>query len=228
MFAFFKHCRKAKLTSYRPEDVKIPAGARYKGKGILQPDALRILFAVDTTMYRGKVVEDYYINAYRFAALTGLRPGELLGLQWSDIQGDTVNIRRAINIYGETTRGKNQNAVRSFVLSSQAAAVLAAQREITGRRISDSVFDIENEKQLYRRWKMYCNANGLPAVSPYELRHTFVSIVKTLPEGEIKGLVGHSQNMDTFGQYGHALTDDAARTAKAVEDRFTQLLESKP
>ena len=43
----------------------------------------------------------------------------------------------------------------------------------------------------------------------YELRHTFVSVVKTLPAGEVKGLVGHSQDMDTFGVYGHTLTGEA-------------------
>ena len=49
-------------------------------------------------------------------------------------------------------------------------------------------------------------------------------MVKTLPEGEIKELVGHSQNMDTFGQYSHALTGDAENTAQAVNAAFLKLL----
>ena len=71
---------------------------------------------------------------------------------------------------------------------------------------------------------MFCAANGLEPVSLYELRHTFVSVVKTLPEGEIKPLVGHSQDMDTFGQYSHVLTGDAENTARAVNAAFVKLL----
>ena len=54
--------------------------------------------------------------------------------------------------------------------------------------------------------------------------HTFVSVAKTLPAGEVKDIIGHSQNMDTFGQYGHALTGDAQRAAQAVNAAFAQLL----
>lgn len=221
--AFCKYCRKAKLSTFRPEELEIPAGARLKGKTILQPDALATLFSVDTTLYRGKRVHDDYIHAYRFQTLTGLRPGELIGLRWDDIRGDTVNIVRAVNIEGETTRGKNDNAVRSFTLSDLARAVLNAQQEATGH--SGSVFKLETERRYYERWRIYCRSNGIPPTSVYELRHTFVSVVKTLPEGTIKPLVGHSQNMDTFGQYSHALSGDAANAAQAVNDAFLQLLQ---
>lgn len=34
-----------------------------------------------------------------------------------------------------------------------------------------------------------------------------------MPAGEVKGLVGHSQSMDTFGIYGHALQGEDAVTA---------------
>ena len=73
-------------------------------------------------------MHDDYINAYRFQLLTGLRPGELLGLRWADIKGGTVYISRAVNILGEETQGKNQNAIRAFALSERARAVLDEQR----------------------------------------------------------------------------------------------------
>ena len=215
--AFCKYCRKAKLSTFLPEDVQIPASAR-----VLQPADLVKLFSIDTTLYRGKRVHDDFIHAYRFQTLTGLRPGELLGLRWTDVQGNTVNVRRSINIHGEETQGKNQNAIRSFVLSGLARAVLEQQREATGTR--ESVFEISSELYYWKRWQAYCKANGIDRISVYELRHTFVSVVKTLPEGEIKELVGHSQNMDTFGQYSHALTGDAENTAQAVNAAFLKLL----
>ena len=220
--AFCKYCRKSKLSTFLPEDVQIPAGACYKGKKVQQPDDLLKLFSIDTTLYRGKRVHDDYIHAYRFEVLTGLRPGELLGLRWADIKGDTVNLSRAINVKGRETHGKNENAVRSFVLSDVAKAVLDAQRAVTGR--CESVFCLETERRYYKRWKVFCAANEMEPVSLYELRHTFVSVVKTLPAGEVKALVGHSEDMDTFGVYSHALTGEDTATAKAVNATFLKLL----
>ena len=86
------------------------------------------------------------------------------------------------------------------------------------------MFRILNEQHYYKRWKTYCAANGLTPCSLYELRHTFVSVVKTLPAGDVKALVGHSADMDTFGIYSHTLTGDAAHTAQAVNGVFLQVL----
>ncbi len=62
--------------------------------------------------------------------------------------------------------------------------------------------------------------NNIGAVTPYELRHTFVSVMKTLPAGEVKELVGHSMNMDTFGTYAHYLDGNDERTAQSVSTAF--------
>lgn len=173
--------------------------------------------------YRGKVVEDAYINAYRFQVLVGLRPGELIGLRWEDVQGATLLVKRSVNVFGEETRGKNENAVRSVPLSALAMYVLEKQRKMTGQN-TGSIFEIRNEQHLYKRWRTYCTYHELTPCSLYEIRHTFVSVVKTLPAGEIKALVGHSQDMDTFGVYSHELAGDDQRTAQAVNDAFAKLL----
>ena len=81
--------------------------------------------------------------------------------------------------------------------------MLEDQRTLTGG--GESVFCIEREPQYYNRWKTYCKTHGLTPISLYELRHTFVSVIKTLPAGTVKPLVGHSQDMDTFGVCAHAL-----------------------
>lgn len=224
MRAFCKYCRARKLTTFNPEGLRVPAGARLKGKTILQPDALKTLFSVDSTLYRGKRRRDDFICAYRFEVLTGLRPGELLGLRWSDVQGATITVRRAVNVLGEETQGKNENAIRAFVLPNFAQSVLEQQREVTGT--GESVFDIKSEGYFYKRWQVYCKANGIPKVSLYSLRHTFVSVVKKLPAGEVKELVGHSEDMDTFGVYSHALVGEDVTTAQSVNDIFKKLLDN--
>lgn len=218
---FFKWCRKNRYTDYRPDDVEISASARNKGKRVLQPAELATLFSSTETTFNGKPMEDPYIYSYRFAVLTGLRPGELRGLKWEDIAGNVVHVRRAINIHGEETHGKNENAVRSFVLSDQAAEALQKQREQGNP--GEYVFPLPPHALHYNAWKNYCRHNGITPISLYELRHTFVSIAKTLSEGEIKPLVGHSKNMDTFSVYGHELSGEDAATAQKVTAIFERL-----
>ena len=50
--ALCKFCRAAKLTTFNPEGLRVPAGARLKGKKVLQPADLLTLFNVDTTLYK--------------------------------------------------------------------------------------------------------------------------------------------------------------------------------
>ena len=110
------------------------------------------------------------------------------------------------------------------MLPNFAQSVLEQQREVTGT--GESVFDIKSEGYFYKRWQVYCTANGIPKVSLYSLRHTFVSVVKKLPVGEVKELVGHSEDMDTFGIYSHALVGEDVTTAQSVNDIFKKLLDN--
>ena len=116
IMSFMKFCRKNGLSKNIPEDISIPRVADYKTKRILQPDELKTLFTVNTTLHRGEPVQEPYVYAYRLQVLYCLRPGEMGGLRKSDRTGDIVQIRRSINIQGETTHGKNENALRSFAL----------------------------------------------------------------------------------------------------------------
>lgn len=221
--AFFKFCRRRKVTVLLTEDLTIPAGSKRPNKSILQPTDLIKLFNSSTTMHRGKLAQEEYINAFRFEVLTGLRPGELIGLRWEDIHGSTIHLRRAVNMYHETTEGKNRNAVRTVELPAMALAVLDEQRHITGS--TGTVFDISGTQTYRNHWNRYKAANGLSDVTPYELRHTFVSVAKVLPEGQVKAIVGHSLNMDTFGIYGHELAGEAGEIAQEIDGAFAKILQ---
>lgn len=229
--SFIKYCRTIeRVTTLMPENLQIPSGARLKGKSILQPQSLTTLFSVDTTLYRGNLIPDPYIHAYRFAVSTGLRPGELVGLWYGDFgKSDTVKIRRSINTDCEATQGKNSGAIRSFILCPQAKKAFEDQVALLrslGIRLNYNtpLFQLDTQRTYYAYWKRYCASNNIPHISLYEMRHTFVSVVKYLPEGLVKPLVGHSRSMDTFGDYGHELRDDAKATANEVGTLFSKLL----
>ena len=230
--SWIKFCRKSKYTSLFIEDLNVPKNAPVKEKKILNPDELKILFSQSNTLLNGEAEYDLFVNAYRFQALTGLRPGELIGLMWSDIVGNTVFLQRAINVNGEVTGGKNENARRQFDLTETAANILREQERILSEKgiESEYVFPTQygepvKERTYYDRWKKYREHNGIETpVTPYELRHTFVSIVKALPEGHLKQLVGHSKDMDTYGVYSHNFGNDRAAAAVMVQDIFDKII----
>ncbi|PWL41354.1 MAG: hypothetical protein DBY45_10085 [Clostridiales bacterium] len=225
MISFVKYCRIRRATNLSFEDLSIPKDARSKPKNILQPKDLQILFTVDTTILNGKRKFDEYVYAYRFQVLTGLRPGELLGLRWTDICDNIVHVNRSINVDGDVTKGKNENALRRFIMSPQAQEVIEKQRELYVDE--DSVFGITNMRNYHKRWKKYCNVNGITPLSLYELRHTFVSVTSSLPEKYIKTLVGHSKNMDTYGVYGHEVEGEQNLIASKIGEVFNDILNVK-
>lgn len=193
----------------------------------MQPEDVVKVFTQDETVLRGRRVKDRYIHAYRLQILTGIRPGELIGLDiqrsLADLSKNVLHIWRSVNIYNEETEGKNKNAIRDVVLSPMAKYEIVAQLLQVGKA-AGSLFEIESEATYRKRFARYCESNDIPYVSPYEMRHTFISIAQKLPEGELKALVGHSQVMDTFGVYGHEVKGYKEDTAARLEDIFHVLL----
>lgn len=231
LFAFVKYCRKEKATTLFPESIEIPKGARKSEKHIAAPNDLKTLFSRDETTYYGKPVFDRCIHAYRFAVITGIRPGELLGLQWSDVSGDKLTIRRAVNDVGEVTPGKNDNAQRTLSIKGMAKDELDAQRAMLAGEglISQYVFpDVDanffQQKHFRDLWYRYCEHNGIAKITPYELRHTYVSINDEMPDGLKKQALGHSANMDTEGVYGHQKAGDLDRIAEYSSDAIKKII----
>ena len=231
IMAFMKYCRKCKYTTLHPEFITIPKGAHVGIRTILQPEDLKKLFASEEGTYRGKPCVEPFIHAFRFAVATGMRPGEILGLKWRDVGECRVFLSRAVNVHGEETTGKNDNARRAFNLNEISKAILDSQKahqRALGIKsewvFTDDAGEQPSEDRYYRHWIAYCKHNSIVRISAYEMRHTFVSVVKGIPEGYLKQLVGHSTSMDTYGVYSHELSDDSKQAAALVAEIFGKLL----
>lgn len=98
----------------RTNNIRIPSTAKKGKKQALDVVSLDILFSESQAPYNGTVCQDSLIYAYRFNVVTGMRTGELMGLEWGDIDDNYIHIRRAINAKGITTSGKNEFAARDF------------------------------------------------------------------------------------------------------------------
>jgi integrase len=231
MTSIVKFARKNKYTTLIVENVTLPRNAPVGERTILQPEDLKILFSNDKAIINSALRKEPYINAFRFEVLTGMRPGEIFGLQWADISNGVVSIKRSINSDYEETHGKNKNAVREFVLTELSQSVLDDQRAelLKAGMISKFVFpdkygDAIHTRTYYKHWVRYRDYVGISTATPYELRHTFVSIVKPLPVGLVKAVVGHSVAMDTYGTYGHEVDGEKIETANLIQAQFKKIL----
>ena len=231
---FLKFCRRSKMTTLVCEDLIIPKNAPKGERSILQPADILTLLSEDTYITpSGRQKQEPCIYAMRFQVLTGLRPGEVLGLRRRDVdlKAGTVTISQAINYYGEITDGKNENAQRTFALNPLTESVLRKAME-NSAIVSPYVFHDDYgepfREHLYNKHlKRYCECHGMKSVTAYELRHTFVSITQHLDLSELKSLVGHSAAMDTLGTYAHELDGERQATARKVYDIFIKALEKE-
>lgn len=219
--ALYLHARKANIKMVEPIGLTIPRAATKGKRKILGKDDLKKLFADDS----------YFAPMFQFIVLTGLRPGELCGLQNTDLKGNTLSIQRARNVQKETTTGKNENARRTITLPSDAISALKKHRR--QRKVSQWLFCSENgsqldERALYSAWRRLETKLKIGHVSLYELRHTMISLVKDdLPLPMLKQVVGHSGSMDTLGTYGHEVDGEMDAAADVISCKFRELLKGK-
>ena len=147
------------------------------------------------------------------------------------------------SVYGNTredaltvthTHGKNDNARRTFMLSKRAQKILSDQEELLKQEgvISSFLFPEQNgqhtnQQNMRRAWSRFKKHNGIVAATPYEMRHTFVSVNKDMPEGLKKMVIGHSKDMDTEGTYGHEMQGDMERAAEYIDAAFDKWVNTK-
>lgn len=141
-------------------------------------------------------------------AYAGPRPREPFRLLWEDIGVDTILMCAT----------KTRKRFRTVDLLSPLAQDLAEWRMACGRPPSSApVFtNAAGEpwgEEDYRRWRKHhfkpaANAVGLEELVPYDLRHSFVSLL--LREGqspvEVADQLGHSPQM-TLNTYGHVIRE---------------------
>lgn len=160
---------------------------------------------------------------------TGMRRGEILGLQWKDIDfnGKTIHVRHnAVVKEGETTVSgdmKTQAAKRNLPLSEELEIWLAERKKASH---SQYVIAMENHKPLtksaYRSmWKLIERELPDTHITAHILRHTYITRLfeAGLDIKEIQYLAGHSTIDMTLKVYTHYnRRSREARTAEKVRE----------
>jgi integrase len=147
-------------------------------------------------------VTDGVMRAYlEIAFNTGMRSGEILGLQLSDFGADGfIRIKRT-RTRGTIGQGKNSNALRKIPYSKY---LLDRAREIQPK---DNIFifgKIDDAMKLRHQWSTACKKAGVKKIKLYATRHTFATLMlkeKIVSINELATLLGHSSPKITLQHY---------------------------
>lgn len=217
------HCRN------EPRTRKRTAGTEEKEAVALTTQQQELLIEAATTAWG----MDVFLE---LDAATGARRGELLGLQWSDIQGNRLMIGRSLSQVGQQVflKEPKNRKFRAVTIPKSALEALNAHRRHQ-QPYRDQFGD------SYRGNFIFCNPDGSPlkpdtvsaavsllcrklklpkGASLHTLRHTHGShlLAAGVPLTDVSKRLGHANPHVTATVYAHALPDHDDLAAQAWED----------
>lgn len=161
---------------------------------------------------------------------TGIRRGELMGLQWRDIdfENQTVSIQRNVSYTPEcgvvVDTPKTATSVRLIPVIPSVLEMLAAYQEQQNTTKDSFLFPSDKGSKIARdpnsvtrRVKRFMKNNGLPDMSPHDLRHSCATLL--LNNGadikSVQEILGHADASTTLNFYVRAdLNQMKAATSK--------------
>jgi integrase len=189
-------------------------------------------------------------RAYIVTGLTcGLRPGELLGLRWEDVDfdGGVIRVRKCLKALPDPVTGKRRLVVadlkteqsRRTIQMPRLAAValrelrtdqarwklkLGAAYDLRGMGLvfTDRAGAPRWPQDVRRYFGVLCERAAIGQWTLRELRHTFVSVLSDsgVDIEKIADAVGHVNSMITKVVYRHQIADKVTVAATAMDAIF--------
>ncbi len=210
----------------------LPSGTSRKSSAMTLAQVGQLLGSGLTPWWRAFVIT---------GVMCGLRPGELTGLRWQDVDftEKLIRVRYALtDADGALVLAdlKTERSRRTLVMPAAAAAALralrteqAAERLRLGGAYADMDLVLCRADGRPRRrqsvdvgFRRVCKRAGLGAFQPRELRHTHVSVLSDagVDMEVIADSVGHVNSTVTKVVYRHQIADKVARAAAAMDQIF--------
>ena len=140
------------------------------------------------------------------ALRTGMRQGEIKGLQWSSIdwQNMNVTVRHSRCDRARDIVSPKNNRIRHIPLDIDVCEMLHKRKRNTGYVFTDAKEKPFDHKRLTYRLEKVCKRAGLRRITWHVLRHTFAShlAMKGVPLHTVQALMGHSTIIMTM-RYAH-------------------------
>lgn len=169
---------------------------------------------------------------------SGCRRGELLGLEWRDVDfaNCLISIRRTScytpdrGTYTDTT--KTEQSKRTLKLPQEVMDILCELREFqlrqadifgdkwveSGRLFTKETGEPQHPNTSYHWLEKFCARNGLPFYGLHSFRHLFASLLvgNGVDIVTVSGVLGHSAVSTTSNIYCHMLEDARVRASDTV------------
>jgi len=184
-----------------------------------------------------------YYTAIYLAATTGMRKGEVFGLEWSDINFESGVLSISHNLVGinKIETPKTASSFRNIKLASETIAVLKDWQKYQqnfaidfGKKAFKNTFNlvftntvgnsISVDNFLHRYWKKICNeANTPKGFTFHGLRHTFATmLLQKVNVKVVSEILGHSDVAMTMRVYAHALPSMQEVAVQEIEKIFKE------
>lgn len=155
--------------------------------------------------------DGYLKNFIGIMSRTGMRPGELTALRWTDIDFDNKIIKvRRTRILGKNGPPKKKASVRDIEMLLGVKEFFQAQFELTGNNSNGDVFLNSSNEPFYshdfiaKQFKSLLDKNDKRYL--YQLRHSFATMM--ISEGEdilwVSKMLGHKSSDITLKAYAKA------------------------
>ena len=171
------------------------------------------------------------------ALYAGLRRGELLALQWEDVDTTKgrVHVSRSWDVYERRDVGpKSAEGKRTVPMAGRLRTILLEHQVATGRR-EGLVFGTLpgrpfNPSKAHERAHAAWEAAGLDRITLHDARHTYASlmIAAGVNAKALSAYMGHANISITLDRYGHLMPgneDEAAGLLDAYLDRARPALQ---
>jgi integrase len=171
---------------------------------------------------------------------TGMRRGELMGLQWGDVdlEAGKLRVERAVEktkAHGLRSKApKTRHGRRAITLPAVAVAVLREHRKdqlelrmaLGIGKLPDSAFvfgtaegKVRDPDRITQDWKRFAAARGVPKVTLHALRHSHASalIASGADPVTVSRRLGHGSPVVTMAVYAHLFDRSDEGAALAIE-----------
>ncbi|HFX5448944.1 TPA: tyrosine-type recombinase/integrase [Streptococcus pyogenes] len=179
---------------------------------------------------------DYVL--YKTLLATGCRIGEVLALEWSDIdlKKGTIKVSKTLNRYQETNTPKSKAGLRDIEIDRATALLLKQykkRQQVLSWELGRSetiVFTPFTTKYAYacllrKRLQKHFKAAGVPDISFHGFRHTHATIMlyAGIEAKDLQYRLGHSNISMTLNTYVHATKEGAKKAVSIFETAISNL-----